>query len=151
MFKFIVIDGYGSLFTVNCIKPPADQPALRKRPLPGRNDILGMGETDQYGRPFAWHQQAARRNFLEAWAAVEAPVLVIFNEFDQFEARHGHKLIADTVNRLRPGSAAYVERPNIGHSDNRYASIDAAYSRTGGTPAWEEAAAIMLDWLRGID
>ncbi|MHA7873482.1 MAG: alpha/beta hydrolase family protein, partial [Hyphococcus sp.] len=50
-----------------------------------RGDILGMGEANHYGRPFAWHQQAAKQNFLGAWAAIDAPVLVIFNEFDQFE------------------------------------------------------------------
>ncbi len=115
-----------------------------------RKDVLGMGETDQYGRPFAWHQQAARHNFLAAWAQIDAPVLVIFNAFDQFEARHGHKLIADTVNRLRPGTATFVERPNIGHSDNRYATIDEAYTRSGGTPAWQEAAEIMTNWLRQL-
>lgn len=66
-----------------------------------RGDILGMEEADHYGRPFAWHQQAAKHNFLATWAKIHAPVLVIFNAFDQFETRHGHQLIADTVNRMR--------------------------------------------------
>ena len=113
-----------------------------------RGDILGMGATDQYGRPYAWHQQAATKNFLAAWAELEAPVLVVFNAFDQFEMRHGHKLIVDTVNRLRPGTATFVERPNIGHSDNRYAAIEDAYAFRDGTPAWQEAAEIMSGWLR---
>ncbi len=116
-----------------------------------RNDILGMEATNQYGRPYAWHQQAASQNFLGAWAEVDAPVLVIFNAFDQFEMRHGHRLIADTVNRLRPGSATYIERSSIGHSDNRYATIEDAYAFRDGTPAWQEAAEIMLDWLRALD
>ncbi len=113
-----------------------------------RNDILGMGTVDHYGRPFAWHQQAATHNFLAAWAQLNAPVLVIFNAFDQFETRHGHKLIADMVNRLRPGTATFVERPNIGHSDDRYATIEAAYARRNGNPAWQETAEIMTSWLR---
>ncbi len=116
-----------------------------------RNDILGMGPTDQYGRPYAWHQQAAKHNFLAAWAELDAPVLVVFNAFDQFETRHGHKLIVDTVNRLRPGSATFVERPNIGHSDNRYTTIEDAYAFREGTPAWRESAEIMLRWLRELD
>ena len=115
-----------------------------------RNDTLGLGETDHYGRPFEWHQQAAKRNFLAAWAAIDAPVLVIFNTFDQFETRHGHKLIADTVNRLRPGTATYLERPNVGHSDNRYATVEEAYSREGGTPEWRGAADSMIEWLKGM-
>jgi pimeloyl-ACP methyl ester carboxylesterase len=121
----------------------SDSPAMARI----RNDILGMAETNQYGRPYAWHQQAARRNFLAAWAELDAPVLVIFNAFDQFESRHGHKLIADTVNRLRPGTATWVERPNIGHSDNRYATIEDAYAFRDGVPAWQETAEIMVAWL----
>ena len=113
-----------------------------------RHDILGMAESDHYGRPFAWHQQAAKHNFLAAWAQLDAPVLVIFNAFDQFESRHGHQLIAEMVNRLRPGTATFVERPNIGHSDNRYETIDDAYAWRDGTPAWRESALIMIDWLR---
>ena len=116
-----------------------------------RGDILGLGAEDQYGRPYAWHQQAARQNFLAAWAVIDAPVLVIFNAFDQFEARHGHKLIVDAVNRLRPGTATFVERPGIGHSDNRYATIEDAYAFRDGTPAWREAADIMTRWLRALD
>ena len=116
-----------------------------------RNDILGMNETDQYGRPYAWHQQAAQHNFLAAWVKVDAPVLVVFNAFDQFEMRHGHKLIVDTVNRLRPGSATYVERENIGHSDNRYATIEDAYAFRDGEPAWQGAADIMIAWLEKLN
>ncbi len=112
-----------------------------------RNDILGMGEDQHYGRPFAWHQQLASKNFLQAWSAIRSPVLVIFNEYDQFESRYGHERIVDTVNRLRPGSATLVRRPGVGHSDNRYGSIEAAYAFDGGIPAWREAAGIMLDWL----
>ncbi|MEM1187529.1 MAG: alpha/beta hydrolase [Pseudomonadota bacterium] len=112
-----------------------------------RSDILGMETTNQYGRPFAWHQQAAKQNFLAAWVKVDAPVLVIFNTFDQFEGPHGHKLIVDSVNRLRPGSGTFIQRPYIGHSDNRYATIEDAYVFRDGVPAWEEAAEIMLRWL----
>ena len=112
-----------------------------------RNDILGMSATDHYGRPFAWHQQLAEKNFLAAWAEVDAPVLVIFNEFDQFESRHGHALIADTVNRLRPGTATFVERTGIGHSDNRYPSVESAYAFEDGEPAWRDSVDIMLRWL----
>ena len=52
------------------------------------------------------------KNFLAAWAKIEAPVLVVYGEFDQFEPRDGHQLIADTVNQLRPGTATFVEIAN---------------------------------------
>ena len=115
-----------------------------------RADILGLSDAAHYGRPFAWHQQLARRDALAAWVDLRAPVLVIFNAFDQFESRHGHELIAATVNRLRPGTAVYIERENIGHSDNRYATIEDAYAFENGVPAWQDAARIMLAWLAGV-
>lgn len=113
-----------------------------------RADILGMGETNHYGRPFAWHQQAAKHNFLAAWAELDAPTLVIFNEFDQFEAEYGHKVIVDTVNHLRPGTASFVVQENIGHSNMRYDTIIGAYTRDGGEPAWEQTADVIVEWLR---
>ncbi len=115
-----------------------------------RNDILGLDEDKHYGRPFDWHRQLARYNFLAAWAAIEAPVLVVFTEYDQFESRHGHQLIVDTVNRLRPGSATYVERKGIGHSNRRYGSIEDAYAFRDGVRENRETADIMLDWLGQI-
>lgn len=99
-----------------------------------RADVRGLGQGEHYGRPYAWRQQAAKRNFLAAWAEVDAPVLVIFNEFDQYETRHGHKLIADTANRLRPGSGTFVEQKGIDHSDTKFPTIEAAYADEGGTP-----------------
>ena len=115
-----------------------------------RNNTLGLGASNQYGRLYSWHQQAAQHNFLAAWAELDTLALVIFNGFDQFETRHGHKLIADTLNRLRPGTATFIERPNIGHSDNRYATIEDAYAFRDGTPAWEEAAEIMTSWVTAL-
>lgn len=56
----------------------------------------------------------------------------------------------DAVNRLRPGTAHYVERERIGHSDNRYPTIEDAYAFENGTPAWEGAADIMLTWLADL-
>ena len=94
--------------------------------------IRGTGDGVHYGRPHAWHQQAARRDFLAAWAEVEAPVLVVYGEYDQFETRHGHALIAATVNRLRPGTATFVELPGADHELEIYASAEDAYAYRGG-------------------
>lgn len=116
-----------------------------------RSDIRGLGNGQHYGRPYAWHQQAAKHDFLAAWAQIDSPVLVIFNEYDQFETRHGHRLIADTVNRLRPGTATYVEFENIGHSNFFYADTRAAYANRGGTPVPMIAAAQYAMWMRALN
>lgn len=112
-----------------------------------RADVRGLGDKVHYGRPYAWHQQAARRNFLAAWAEIDAPVLVVFNEYDQFEQRHGHRLIADVVNRLRPGTATYVEQPGIDHSNELFPSARDAYADEIGMPVPQMISQRILDWL----
>lgn len=115
-----------------------------------RAGIRGMEDGAHYGRPYAWHQQAAKHNFLAAWATLEAPVLVIYNEFDQFEAQYGHQVIADMVNRLRPETATFVVQENIGHSNDRFATVEDAYVWRDGEPAWGQTAGVILSWLDDI-
>lgn len=123
------------------------------------DEMLGTGDGVHYGRPYAYHQQAAQRDFLEAWAAIDAPVLVTFGEFDQFELRHGHELITLMVNRLRPGTARFVEIPRMGHDYGVTATVEEAYSWTWGpaAPAHDAPELVIseiLRWLRddiGID
>lgn len=91
--------------------------------------IRGGGEAPpHYGRPFAWHWQAASKDFLKAWTRVNAPVLVVHGEYDQFEPLHGHRLIVDTVNKLRPGTARLIEVAKADHEIELYASAEDAYA-----------------------
>jgi hypothetical protein len=113
-----------------------------------RADVRGLGKDDHYGRPFLWHQQAARRDFLAAWAKLDADVLVIFNEYDQFETEHGHRLIADTLNRLRPGTAEFVIQKGLDHSSWRFDGVIEAYADETGAPEPATTAATIIRWLR---
>jgi pimeloyl-ACP methyl ester carboxylesterase len=110
----------------------------------------GAEAPPHYGRPYAWHQQAARHDFLEAWTRVEAPVLVIYGEYDQFETRHGHRLIADTINKLRPGTATFIEIPKADHSIDLYASAEDAYADRNGTVRRELLAQPIVEWAKSI-
>ena len=101
-----------------------------------------------YGRPYAWHWQAAQKNFLDAWAKVQAPVFVAYGEFDQFEPMGSHKIIADTVDRLRPGTAQFIVLDNIDHSLRRCANEFAAYREEGCEPAREALLVPLLAWLK---
>ena len=114
------------------------------------SSIRGLEGDNHYGRPFTWHQQAAGHDFLAAWTTVEAPVLVLYGEYDQFEMREGHKLIADTVNKLRPGTATFVEIPQASHDLTRYPSADAAYRDEGGTADPDLFLTPALDWLKQV-
>jgi len=123
-----------------------DSPAMMKV----RNDVRGLNEDNQYGRPFAWHQQAAKQNFLAAWESLNAKVLVIFNEYDQFETCRGHELIVETVNRKSPGSAEFLVQKGMGHSSWRFNSSEEAYADEVGVPENETTGKAILDWLKRI-
>jgi pimeloyl-ACP methyl ester carboxylesterase len=72
-------------------------------------------DTTQYGRPAAFYQQLQDLNLGEAWAKVEAPVLVIRGEYDWIMPRADGEAIADIVNQTRSGRAKYVELPRVSH------------------------------------
>jgi pimeloyl-ACP methyl ester carboxylesterase len=120
-----------------------------------RTSIRGLGDGEHYGRPYAWHRQAARQNFLGAWSTIDAPVLVIHGEYDQFESRHGHELIATTVNRRHPGRATFVEIARMDHDGDVYDTIEDAYAWEHPVSGPPEAAARlqtgpMLRWLHDV-
>ena len=117
--------------------------------------IRGLGTGEHYGRPYDWHRQAARHSFQQAWSTIDAPVLVVFGEFDQFEGRLGHELIATTVNRVHPGRATFLEIPRMDHEGDVYDTIVDAYAWERPVSGPPEAAARlqtgpMLRWLRGV-
>lgn len=112
--------------------------------------LRGTGDGVHYGRPFAWHQQAAAHDLLAAWTRIEAPVLVVYGEYDQFETRHGHQLIVDTLNRLRPGSAEFVEIPHADHELEIYPSAEEAYAYRGGRAEPRLFLEPAIAWLRRI-
>ena len=110
----------------------------------------GAEAPPHYGRPYAWHQQAARHDFLEAWTKIDAAVLVLHGEYDQFEPRHGHELIVDTINKLRPGAATFIEVPKADHNFDVYASAEDAYAERSGTPRRELIAQPIIDWAKRV-
>lgn len=110
----------------------------------------GAEAPPHYGRPYAWHQQAAKKNFLEAWTNVQAPVLVIHGEYDQFEPRHGHQLIVDTINRLRPGSATFIQVPKADHEIEFYASAEDAYVYRNPTVRNAVFIGPLMAWVRRV-
>ena len=112
--------------------------------------LRGTGDGVHYGRPLAWHQQAARHDFLAAWTRIEAPVLVVYGEYDQFETRAGHQLIADTLNRLRPGSAELLVIPQADHELEIYASANDAYAYRDGRAEPELFLGPAVAWLRRV-
>ena len=115
---------------------PKPKPKPKLMPLPAR----------RFQR--AAHWQAAQKNFLSAWSKVAAPVLVVYAEYDQFEPLASHKVIVDTVNQLRPGTARLVQLDGLDHSLWRYPNAIAAYRDEGGQRAPEAFLTPVLAWLK---
>jgi pimeloyl-ACP methyl ester carboxylesterase len=133
------------------LKRKTPQQVERERPeLAGvwKSTRGGEEAPPHYGRPYAWHWQAASRDFLEAWSLIDAPVLVLYGEYDQFEPKHGHELIVRAVNRLRPGTAKLIEIPKADHDLEFYASAEDAYAYRDATVDHEESIRPLLEWLQ---
>jgi pimeloyl-ACP methyl ester carboxylesterase len=110
----------------------------------------GAEAPPHYGRPYAWHWQAAAANFAAAWARLEAPVLVLHGEYDQFEPRRGHELIAEIVNRLRPGTATFLQFAKADHELEYYATAEDAYLYRNATVRRDLFLKPMFEWIRKI-
>ncbi len=112
--------------------------------------LFGTDTAPHYGRPYAWHWQAASRDFLGAWSRIAAPVLVFFGEYEGFEYEHGHRTIVDTINRLRPGSAQFVRVERGGHDLLRYADPFKAYAFAEGENNPADFVEPTLNWLNRL-
>jgi pimeloyl-ACP methyl ester carboxylesterase len=111
------------------------------------NDIIGTGEDSHYGRPIAFHHQAQAQNWPAAWDAIEAPVLVLYGEYDWFEDEEAHALVANIANRDNPGAARLVVFDKMDHHFSVFPDARAAFRDEGGTPNAEPVVKEMLQFL----
>lgn len=106
------------------------------RQHPQWKDFWYDASDGQYGRPAAFYQQLQALNLGEVWQKVDGPVLVIRGSKDTVMSRADSSAIADTVNRVHPGRARYVEVEGMTHGftvDNKFRA---------------DIVALILDWTR---
>jgi pimeloyl-ACP methyl ester carboxylesterase len=109
-------------------------------------EMLGTGPDHQYGRPFRFHQQAQHADWTAAWAAVRAPILIAYGDYDWLMAPEEHLRIAELVNAAAPGRAETVAVHGSDHHFELYPSVDAAFAGRGGSPN-AAASDVFLRWL----
>jgi pimeloyl-ACP methyl ester carboxylesterase len=114
-------------------------------------DIVGTEGELQYGRPPAFHQQAQRQDWTAAWAAVAAPVLVVYGEHDWFEDVDAARTVVRVVNGGGSERARLVVVPRMDHHFTLFATPQDAFRGKGGTVDEGPAVEPMLQWLRGLD
>ena len=126
-------------------------PATIAREQPALADvwgkIVGTGAGTHYGRPLAFHQQAAAQDWAAAWERVDAPVLALYGEYDWFEDAAAHRLVADIVNRRGAGRGEFVQVAATDHHFDRYQDPAAAFRGEGGVNNADAAVSVMLRWL----
>jgi dienelactone hydrolase len=113
-------------------------------------DIVGTEGDLQYGRPAAFHQQAERQDWTGAWAAVTAPVLVLYGEHDWFEDVDAARTVLRVVNGKGGERARLVVVPGMDHHFSVFATPQDAFRETGGKVDEAPAVEPMLTWLRGL-
>lgn len=108
--------------------------------------LVGTGGDAHFGRPFAFHQQAAARDWSAAWSRVRAPVLVMWGEYDWYEER-GSAARAVDLARAAGNRAELAVIPATDHHFNLYPDPGAAFSEEGGRPNPEPALALLRAFL----
>jgi pimeloyl-ACP methyl ester carboxylesterase len=119
---------------------------LPRQALAARPDLQALwpGEPEGlYGRPASFHHQAQAANIAAAWERVTAPVLAVHGEFDWIMSRADHELIAEVVNRDRPGTARFVSIPRTDHHFMAFESPVKAFRNEGGHYNGEATAAVV--------
>jgi hypothetical protein len=77
-------------------------------------------------------------------------VLSVHGAVDFVSYEVDHKLIADIVNKARPGKGKFVSVPESDHLFHKFpteAEAQRNYSRGTYNPAFSK---VMMDWIRGI-
>jgi dienelactone hydrolase len=112
------------------------------------SNVTGSEGATQFGRPVAFHQQAQRQAWAKAWAAIDAPVLALFGEYDWYESADGVRLIARVVNARRPGAAQARIVRGLDHHFMRYASAEDAFGDRGGQVGAAAVTSVLVPWLK---
>jgi pimeloyl-ACP methyl ester carboxylesterase len=99
--------------------------------------------TRQYGRSAAYYQAVQRLNVEAAWAALDAPALVVWGEYDWIMSRDDQERAVALVGQR----ATLLVAPKAGHGLNTYPSLVASF-KGEDSGIDDRPAAQVADWLR---
>lgn len=138
-------------YLIDAVAPTAliaDQPALKQV----WEGIVGTGESDHYGRPFAFHQQAQRANWGAAWAGVSVPALMVMGEYDWFESAAGHLSSLRAINHSGRELGEFQLLPGLDHHFTRFPTAAAAFAERKGEGQADERPflELALPWLSSL-
>jgi hypothetical protein len=102
------------------------------------------------GLPF--FQQLAKKNLLEAYAKANTRVAAIYCENDFLSGGEDHALVADAVNKQKPGTGEYIRIPESDHGFSKTSSqLDSMQNwGRGGRPFNPAIIDVLGKWLERV-
>jgi pimeloyl-ACP methyl ester carboxylesterase len=120
---------------------------LREHPELAQLWPEGSDHAHLYGRPLKFYEQLEKLNLAEAWSRVKVPALILHGQYDWIMSREDPELIAQYVNVNRPGTARFIEAPDMGHTFQHYLSFADAYR--GTSAAFDpKVLHLVADWFK---
>jgi pimeloyl-ACP methyl ester carboxylesterase len=107
----------------------------------------GKDHEHLYGRPLKFYEQLQQLNLAAAWSRVKVPTLILHGEFDWIMSREDPQLMAQYVNANRPGTARFIEVPEMGHTFQHYRSMTDAFANKPA-PFDPQMIRLLADWLK---
>ncbi|MEQ9412615.1 MAG: PDZ domain-containing protein [Cyclobacteriaceae bacterium] len=103
----------------------------------------------QYGRPAQFYMQVHDYNFMNAWSATKAPVLVVAGEYDWIMSLEDSQLLTDMINQKTPGRATLQIAKGMDHHWSVYASPQEAFDEANGVYA-QNTVTEMIRWMKDV-
>ena len=103
-----------------------------------------------YTRHVQFYRELDAADLAGAWAAVDAPVLALFGEFDFTTSWFDHEYIAEIVNQHRPGTARAVLMSKMFHLFNRRESLEQTLEAPWEGILAPELVELCLEWMAGV-
>lgn len=95
-------------------------------------------------------RQLGQVNFPAYWAKCNAHVLSVWGENDFVTFGIEHQLIADTVNRVKPGTAKYVTVPKSDHLFHDWDTQKESQQKFGQGKYNPAFSKLMMEWMREV-
>jgi len=100
-----------------------------------------------YGRPLVFYEQLQNLNLAAAWSRVKVPTLILHGQYDWIMSREDSELMASYVNANRPGTARFIEVPDMGHTFQHY--LNSADAFKGKSAAFDpKVLRLLTDWFK---
>jgi pimeloyl-ACP methyl ester carboxylesterase len=139
--------GAATLYYDWLIKKMTVDQILREHPELAELWPEGKDHAHLYGRPLVFYEQLQNLNLAAAWSRVKVPTLILHGQYDWIMSREDSELMARYVNANRPGTARFIEVPDMGHTFQHYLNFADAFK--GKSAAFDpKVLRLLTDWFK---